>query len=148
MEVKNGDLIRRSHGKNGLKSAPDRAECVEALDIPDPTPAYETVTDPETRAEEEKETDEHAEWNMKLTFARRNITYNNRYDRDNKETEVGYIHHVHYYCGLDVVLQIHQISEEFQRNMFGTSDDFGGITLLKDMNIQPSGPNQMYLQRS
>ena len=110
--------------QNGLKSAPDRAECVEALDIPEPTPAYETVTDPETGAEYEKETDEHAEWSMKLTFARRNITYNNRYDRDKKETEVGYIHHVHYYCGLDVVLQIPQTSGEFQRNMFGTSDDF------------------------
>ena len=44
--------------QNGLKSAPDRAECVEALDIPEPTPAYEMVTDPETGAEEEKETDE------------------------------------------------------------------------------------------
>ena len=110
--------------QNGLKSAPDRAECVEALDIPEPTPAYETVTDPETGAEEEKETDEHAEWSMKLTFAHRNITYNNRNDRWDRATEVGYIYQVHDRCGLDVVLQIPQISAVFVRSMFGTSDDF------------------------
>ena len=110
--------------QNGLKSAPDRAECVEALDIPEPTPAYETVTDPETGAEEVKETDEHAEWSAKQVFAQRNIIYNNRYDRRDRATEVGYIYQVHDYCGLDVVLRIPQISEGFHRPMFGTSDDF------------------------
>ena len=82
----------------------------KALEVPEPSPAYEMVINAETGAEEEIETDEHAEWNARRVFAQRNIIYGNNNDRWDRTTEVGYIYQVHSRCGLDVVLRIPQIA--------------------------------------
>jgi len=89
--------------QNGLRAAPDRQVCIDVFDIPEPTPATEMVLNEETGAEEEKETTEHSEWGVKRVFAQRNIVYDNSNDRNDRITEVGYIHDIHYRCGLDVV---------------------------------------------
>ena len=108
--------------QNELRAAPDRQVCIDVFDIPEPTPATEMVLNEETGAEEEKETTEHSEWGMKRVFAQRNIVYDNSNDRNDRFTEVGYIHDVHYRCGLDVVLQIPHIN--FVRRMFANPWDF------------------------
>ena len=61
------------------------------------------VLNEHTGAEEEQETTEHYEWRARLMFAERNIVYNIDNDRRDRLTEVGYIHDIHYRCGLDVV---------------------------------------------
>ena len=83
------------------------------FDIPEPTPENEMVLNAETGTEEEQETEAHSEWRANRVFAERNIVYNNDNDGHDRLTEVGYIHDIHYRCGLDVVLQIPYI--DFQR---------------------------------
>ena len=110
--------------QNGLKASPDRQECIDVFDIPEPTPKNKMVLNTETRAEEERETAEHSEWRARRVFAERNIVYNNDNDRHDRLTEVGYIHDIHYRCGLDVVFFFQIPSIPFQRQMFAYETDY------------------------
>ncbi|MFM7988120.1 MAG: hypothetical protein ACKPKO_53290, partial [Candidatus Fonsibacter sp.] len=59
-------------------------------------------------------------------FGQRNIIFNNNNDKWDYTTDIGYIYiyNTHEKCGLDVVLNIPQISSAFQRPMFGYPTDF------------------------
>ena len=120
---------------------------LDAFDIPEPTPATEMVMNADREVEEEKETEEHAEWQAQRAFAQRNIVYASFNDRWNRYTDVGYIRDIHDKCGLDVFWKFHILTLPVQ--CLQTIGIIGGtVTHTNTYLVVMDGLRTMYAQRS
>jgi hypothetical protein len=69
----------------------------------------------------ERTAEELDEASLRRQFNMRNMRYANWNDRRDRGTDVGYVHHIHQWYGLDVYMHIPRI--EFTRANFGTPEE-------------------------